>query len=59
MESKYVHLKGEINDDENKTILGYDLCIQNVMTQFSLSLDMIAQECFIGLPQDPLRTVFW
>ena len=34
MESKYVHLKGEINDDDNKTVLGYELCIQNVMTQF-------------------------
>ena len=34
MESKYVHLKGEINDDENKTVLGYELWIQNVMTQF-------------------------
>ena len=34
MESKYVHLKGEIADDEKKTVLGYELCIQNVMTQF-------------------------
>ena len=46
MESKYVHLKGEINDDDNKTVLGYELCIQNVMNQFFIfGYDLLVSIC--------------